>query len=131
MAAPVQGQALSLEPDAADGGAAAAARKLLDSVLGRRGRADRALREAALRRGAAATGVFPEPDGDGLGAAEPLVDKVARHAYRVTDEDIAAARAGGWSEDEIFDAIVATALGAGFSRRAIGRDLVDRWEARR
>lgn len=124
-------QALSFDLDPADGPTVAAARRLLDCVLGRRGRAERAQREEALRRGAAATGAFPEPAGDSLGAAGPLVDKVARHAYRVTDEDVAAARAGGWSEDELFDAIVATAVGAGFSRRAIGRDAVDRWEARR
>lgn len=88
-------------------------------------------REAALRRGAAATGAFPAPEDEGVGAADRLVDTVARHAYRVTEEDIAEARAGGWSEDELFDAIVATALGAGLSRRAIGRDAVARWEAGR
>jgi hypothetical protein len=130
VAAPVQRQALSFEPDAADGRSAAAGRKLLDCVLGRRGRAERARREEALRRGAAATGAFPQPEDDGLGAARGLVDKIARHAYRVTEEDIAEARAGGWSEDELFDVTVATALGAGFSRRAIGRDAVARWEAR-
>ena len=131
VAAPVQREAVAFEPDSADGRSAAAARKLLDSVLGRRGRADRARREEALHRGAAATGAFPEPEDDGLGAARTLVDKIARHAYRVTDEDIAEARAGGWSEDELFDLTVATALGAGLSRRAIGRDAVARWEARR
>jgi hypothetical protein len=132
VAAPVQRNALSLEPDPADGRSATAARRLLDRVLGRGGRTDRSRREAALRRGAAATGAFPEPAGDdGLGPATGLVDKVARHAYRVTEEDIAEARAGGYTEDELFDLTVTTAIGAGFSRRAIGRDAVARWEARR
>jgi alkylhydroperoxidase family enzyme len=46
--------------------------------------------------------------------AEPvgaLVDKVARHAYRVTDEEIAAARESGLSEDQIFEIVVCAAIG--------------------
>ena len=46
--------------------------------------------------------------------AEPvgaLVDKVARHAYRVTDEDIAAARESGRSEDQLFEIVVCAAIG--------------------
>ena len=48
------------------------------------------------------------------GLAEPLstlIDKVARHAYKVTDEDIAAARASGLSEDQIFEIVVCAAIG--------------------
>ena len=48
----------------------------------------------------------------GLGEPlEALVDKVARHANRVTDEDIAAARASGLSEDEVFEIVVCAAVG--------------------
>ena len=43
--------------------------------------------------------------------AGTLVDKVARHAYRVTDEDIAAARASGLSEDQVFEIVVCAAIG--------------------
>jgi hypothetical protein len=48
------------------------------------------------------------------GLAEPacaLVDKVARHAYRVTDGDITAARTSGLSEDKIFEMVVCAAVG--------------------
>jgi replication fork clamp-binding protein CrfC len=48
------------------------------------------------------------------GLTEPLsrlVDKVARHAYRVTDEDFAAVRASGLSEDAIFEIVVCAAVG--------------------
>ena len=48
------------------------------------------------------------------GVSEParsLVDKVAKNAYRVTDEDIAAAKAGGLQEDEIFELVVCAAIG--------------------
>jgi hypothetical protein len=48
------------------------------------------------------------------GVAEPLgtlVDKVAKHAYRVTDGDITAAKASGLSEDQIFEIVVCAAVG--------------------
>jgi hypothetical protein len=48
------------------------------------------------------------------GRAEPvdaLVDKVARHAYRVTDEDITAAKVSGLSEDQVFEIVVCAAIG--------------------
>jgi alkylhydroperoxidase family enzyme len=48
------------------------------------------------------------------GLAEPLgtlVDKVARHAYRVTDEDIASARVSGLSEDQVFEIVVSASIG--------------------
>ena len=40
-----------------------------------------------------------------------LIDKVAMHAYTVTDDDIAAATASGLSEDEIFELVVCAAIG--------------------
>jgi hypothetical protein len=48
------------------------------------------------------------------GLGEPLsmlIDKVARHAHTVTDEDIAAVRATGVSEDQIFEIVVCAAIG--------------------
>ena len=48
----------------------------------------------------------------GSGAAAVLVDKVVRHAWKVTDEDVAAAKAAGVREDEIFELTVCAALGA-------------------
>jgi alkylhydroperoxidase family enzyme len=49
--------------------------------------------------------------------ASAYVDKVRRHAYKVTDADVDALRAAGWSDDAIFELTVATALGAALSRR--------------
>jgi alkylhydroperoxidase family enzyme len=40
-----------------------------------------------------------------------LVDKVARHAYQVSDEDIAAARESGLSENQVFEIVVCAAIG--------------------
>lgn len=51
---------------------------------------------------------------DNSGLAGPLgalVDKVARHANRVSDEDINATRGAGLSEDEIFEIVVCAAVG--------------------
>lgn len=48
------------------------------------------------------------------GLSEPLsslIDKVARRAHEVTDADIAAARASGLSEDQVFEIVVCGAIG--------------------
>ena len=44
------------------------------------------------------------------------VDKIACHAYKITDEDIERLKASGYSEDEIFEITVSAALGAGLVR---------------
>jgi alkylhydroperoxidase/carboxymuconolactone decarboxylase family protein YurZ len=40
-----------------------------------------------------------------------LIDKVAKWSYKVTDDDIAAAKAAGVSEDQIFELVVCAAIG--------------------
>jgi len=53
---------------------------------------------------------------------ERFAATVTRHAYRVTDEDVAALRAAGWSEDAILEATLSAALGAGLRRWRRGMD---------
>jgi len=48
------------------------------------------------------------------------VATVAKHAYRVTDDDVAALRKAGYSEDQIFEITAATALGAALTRLETG-----------
>ena len=51
---------------------------------------------------------------DNAGLADPLrtfIEKVARHASKVTDADIAAVKASGVSEDQIFELVVCAAIG--------------------
>jgi hypothetical protein len=51
---------------------------------------------------------------DNAGLSEPirtLIEKVAYRAYSVTDEDIAAVRAAGLTEDQIFEIVVCAAIG--------------------
>jgi alkylhydroperoxidase family enzyme len=40
-----------------------------------------------------------------------LIGKVAQHAHRVTDEDFAAVRAAGLTEDQIYELVVCAAVG--------------------
>jgi hypothetical protein len=74
-------------------------RELIARVLDGDGKAPTELRRAAF---------------DNAGLGEPmrtLIDKVAYHAYRVTDDDVAAVRAAGLSEDQIFEIVVCAAIG--------------------
>ena len=51
---------------------------------------------------------------DNAGLAEPvrtLIEKVAQHAYKVTDDDIAAAKSSGLTEDQIFEIVICAAIG--------------------
>ena len=50
----------------------------------------------------------------------PYLEKVAYQAYAVTDEHIEALKKAGLSEDRIFEATVAAAVGAGLKRLRIG-----------
>jgi alkylhydroperoxidase family enzyme len=71
--------------------------------------------EPEIRR-AAARGEGVPPD------AAAYVDKVRRHAYLVTDDDVDALRSAGYSEDQIFEITVAAAYGAGAERLQAGLD---------
>jgi hypothetical protein len=81
-----------------------AARRLRERVVDRAvngpGIASRAARRAAFENQA------------GAGGAAALIDKVVRHAWKVTDEDVAATKAAGVREDEVFELTVCAALGA-------------------
>ena len=49
-----------------------------------------------------------------------LTDQIARHAHRVTEDDIVALLRTGVSEEQVFEATVAAALGAGWARLEVG-----------
>ena len=48
------------------------------------------------------------------------LEKVRRHAYKVTDADIEAIKAAGFGEDEIFEHTVSAATAAGLERLDAG-----------
>jgi hypothetical protein len=77
----------------------AAQRALVTSVLERGGRAPAGQRRAAF---------------ENAGLAEPLrtlVERVALHPTHVTDADVAAVKASGLSEDQVFELVVCAAVG--------------------
>ena len=81
--------------------------RVLRTVLDGPGETDPALRHAAA---------------EGVGMAEDLealVAKIHRHAYRVTDEEIAALQAK-YGDDRLFEIIVSATLGAARKRLTAG-----------
>ena len=51
---------------------------------------------------------------------EVYLEKVRRHAYSITDQDVQALKDAGYSEDEIFEHTVSTAVAAGIERLNAG-----------
>ena len=86
--------------------------KVLDRVLEGPGECD-----AAIRR-AAASGAKAPLD------LQPLIDKIHQHAWRVTDEDVAALQKV-YGDDRMFEIIVSAALGASRRRLFAGLDALE------
>ncbi len=80
--------------------------------------------EPALRRAvearAASLGGARRPRVDLPPDLSAYVDKVALHAYRVEDEDVASLLAGGHAEGEILEITLCAAAGAGLARLELG-----------
>lgn len=60
--------------------------------------------------------VAARPERPAPEAFEPYLRKVREHAYKVVDSDVDALRAAGFTEDEIFEQTVSTAVAAGLQR---------------
>ena len=105
----------------ATGRYAALTERLVDSVLAGTGHTAGELRRATLARaarlGGRCTPLDPGAAGGGVPASlTSYVDKVARHAYKVTNGDVAALQRAGNSDDILFEVTVAAALGAALGR---------------
>ena len=86
--------------------------RVLESVLLGPGESDPAIRQAAA-------------EGKGVPSdLEPLVDKIHRHAYKVTDEDIASPQTK-YGDDKVFEIVVSAALGASRKRLLAGLRALD------
>lgn len=86
--------------------------RALQRVLQGDGETDPAIRQAAA-------------DGKNVPAElEALVDKIHRHAYKVTDEDFARLRTK-YDDDQLFEVVVAAALGASRNRLLAGLRALD------
>jgi len=58
------------------------------------------------------------------GEIKGYIDKVARHAYKVTDDDLLELKEAGYSEDQIFEVTLGAALGAGLARLERGMTIL-------
>src|SRR5947207_9370159 len=79
-------------------------RRLVGAVLNAPGETPEALRRAVLEQGS-----IPP-------ALAGYVDTVKRHAYKVTDADIAALQRAGHSDDSLFEITVLASVGAALYR---------------
>jgi hypothetical protein len=87
--------------------------RVLKTVLDGPGTTEPALRNAAA-------------DDKGLPAdLKSLVDKIHRHAYKVTDEDMAKAQAK-YGDDKMFEIVVSAAVGASRMRLMAGLKALDK-----
>lgn len=87
-------------------------KRLVDAVLQGRAETPEALRRAVLERARetpGAKGNLPQ-------SLTHYVDTVARHAYKVTDAEVAALQRAGQSDDTLFEITVAAAVGAALHR---------------
>ena len=96
--------------------------KAISSLLGSRGETEISLRRAIFERVRLGRGEVPA----GLAA---LVDKVADRPWLVSDEDVLHAREAGYSEDQVYELVLAAAAGAGARRLDAGLRAVE--EAKR
>jgi len=86
--------------------------RVLNRVLTGAGEVDLAIRQAAAK-GAEVPAEL-----------QPLIDKIHRHAYKVTDEEIAAAQQK-FGDDRMFEIVVSAALGAANQRLQAGLKALD------
>ena len=98
--------------------------RLVEAVLNSPGDTYPDTRRAVEGRAAALGGRPGAATAELPAALDAYVDKVARHAYKVTDDDIAALQQAGYSLDAIFEVTLSAALGAGMSRLERGLALV-------
>jgi len=99
--------------------------RVFRAVLGTSGVTDESLRRAVESRAAALGGrSMPASDTTLPPALETYINKVGRHAYKVTNADIDALKAAGFSEDAIFELTVSAALGAAAGRLERGLAVV-------
>ncbi len=89
---------------------------LVERVLSTPGHTSSDLRRAVLARAARLGGRTALAGADVAPALTAYLDKVARHAYKVTDEDLAALQRAGHSDDALFEVTVSAALGAALGR---------------
>ncbi len=90
--------------------------KLVHAVLTSEGDSTQDTRQAIEAYVAKQVGANRDAEGVIMDDLVSYVDKISKHAYKMTDKDVAELKAKGYSEDEIFEITVSAALGAGLAR---------------
>lgn len=104
-------------------------RALVDAVLTAPGDTSPDLRRAIEARIAAAAGGDRDASGEIPEELETYVEKVGKHAYKVTDEDVEGLLKAGYSEDAVFEITLAAVVGAGLARWERGLAALEGGEA--
>jgi alkylhydroperoxidase family enzyme len=89
---------------------------------------ERALRgpgKTSVAQRAAAAGTGPVSAAGLPAVADAIVEKIRQHAYKVTDEDIAALKAAGLDEEQIFELTVAASIGVAQRRQSLALSVID------
>ena len=87
--------------------------KAIASLLGAPGETDTSLRQSVFDRARLGSGEVPEN-------LKALVEKIAGRPWSVSDEDFTRLREAGYSEDYIYELVLAAAAGAGVRRFEAG-----------
>ena len=95
-------------------------RAMIEAAMTSPGDTEPTLRCAVVARSSELGGHALHMPGEIPTELQTYVKKVALYAYKVTDEDIAALREAGYSEDAIFEITVSAAFGAGIARLDCG-----------
>lgn len=98
---------------------AAGIQQLIDAVLTAPGDTNTSLRRVVEARAVAFGGSAIDTEQQDVRLPSEVgkyVDKIALHAYKVTDADVDTLRRAGYSEDAIFEITLSAALGAGVAR---------------
>jgi alkylhydroperoxidase family enzyme len=90
--------------------------RLNQVILHGQGVTNPALRQSIESQAAESGGRSSEQGSEVPAALTKYIEKVAQHAYKVTDADIEALQQAGYSEDAIFEITVSAALGAAMGR---------------
>lgn len=91
-------------------------KQLLKAVLTKPGATGTTAREAVEDFSAAQSDGIYVPIGEIPTSLQAFLEKIVRHAYKVTDHDIQALSQSGFSEEAIFEITVSAALGVGMGR---------------
>lgn len=97
-----------------------ATQALVDAVLAGPGTTQPALRQAIQAQASTLGGHAVETHAEVPSAVVPYINKIARYAYKVTDEDVEALQQAGYSEDALYEITISAALGAGLARLYTG-----------